>query len=244
VVAIGGIFFSDVEIQQALIQKIGELIDAEAARLVEIIIDNVKNEERNVFSLIVGGTLMLIGATTAFAHLQDVLNQIWGVTRHGRRGIMQVFKGRLLSFAFLIVIGMLLVTSLLFSTLLATFEQFLSRVMTVAPSYWSNLDFAISYVVTTALIATIYKFLPDTHVPWIDAVFGAIVASLLFAGARLLVQAYIAQLSPGSSFGAAGSVVVFMFWIYCASLIILLGAELSRASANYRAARRTLLGEQ
>lgn len=234
IVAIAGLFFSDIEVQNALIERIRTLISNDAAVLVETIIENTKNESRNVFSLVLGGAVMLIGATTAFAELHGVLNQMWSIDSPGRRAMLRALQGRLWSFAFLLLIGLLLVASLLLSTLLDTFNDFLSTHVIVDESFWSQLDLYISYVVTTVLIATIYKFLPDVPVAWRDAFIGGVVATLLFDLSKSAIEFYVAQLSPESSFGAAGSVIVFLLWIYCASLIVLVGAGFCRASALRR----------
>jgi membrane protein len=232
IVAIAGLFFSDAEVQAALIARIRELIGAETATLVETIISNTTNEESNVLSLIVGGTLITIGATTAFAHLYSALNRIWNLGETDTSAMLKVLKGRLLSFAFLIVIGMMLVVSLGFSAALATSTEFLSRRLGIDTSFWNGLEIAISYGVTTLLVAVIYKYLPDTRVAWLDSMLGALVAALLFGLSKFLIRLYVAQMSPESSFGAAGSVVVFMLWIYCASLIVLVGAEVTRTFAG------------
>jgi membrane protein len=232
IVAIAGLFFSDAEVQAALIARIRELIGAETATLVETIISNTTNEESNVLSLIVGGTLITIGATTAFAHLYSALNRIWNLGETDTSAMLKVLKGRLLSFAFLIVIGMMLVVSLGFSAALATSTEFLSRRLGIDTSFWNGLEIVISYGVTTLLVAVIYKYLPDTRVAWLDSMLGALVAALLFGLSKFLIRLYVAQMSPESSFGAAGSVVVFMLWIYCASLIVLVGAEVTRTFAG------------
>jgi len=239
VVAMAGLCFNDTEVRATLIMRIGELISGEAAILVETIIDNTRNEEENVFSLIVGGALMLVGATTSFAQLHGILNRIWNVKTTGRHTVLQMIKGRLWSFAFLIVIGVLLVASLMLSTLFAAFNDWMSG-SGIDAAYWSRLDFGISYGLTTLLIAAIYKLLPDAAVAWRDALLGAVAGSLLFEASKFLVRYYVVQMNPESSFGAAGSVVVFMLWIYVAALIILVGAEISRASAIRRLSRKRI----
>lgn len=238
VIAIAGLFFSDVEVQNALLARISELISNDAAQLVGVIIENATNEERNVFSLIVGGTVMLIGATTAFAQLHSAINQIWGMRPPGSSLVLAFLKGRLWSFAFLLLIGMLLVASLFLGAMLDTFNEFLSTRIVVDDAFWYRLDLALSYGVTTLLIATIYKFLPDTQVAWRHTALAAVVATLLFEGSKFLIEYYVSRMSPESSFGAAGSVIVFLLWIYCAALIILIGAEISRASAVHAGRRR------
>lgn len=234
VVAMAGIFFSDIEVRSVLILRISELISEDTAALVQTIIENTADEEQNVSSLIIGGMLMLVGASTAFAHLHTILNRVWNVNVSGRKTLLQILKGRLWSFAFLFVIAALLVASLLLSTLFTAVDEWLHTRAIDAPNWADRTDFAISYGLTTLLIAAIYKLLPDAKVPWRGAFLGAVVSTLLFDGSKALIQYYVTRFDPASSFGAAGSVIAFMVWIYIASLIVLVGAEISRAEAIRR----------
>lgn len=234
VAAIGGFFFSDAEIHAAIVSRLRDVVNDEVAGLAETVIENSTNNERNVVSLVIATVLMLIGSTTAFAHLHRILNRVWNVQVHGRLLLWHVVKGRLISFAFLITIGMLLAASLLFNTFLATFGDFLGRYIAIDTAIWNAFELATSYVATTLLLLLLYKFLPETHVRWRDAALGAVVATILFEGSKLLIRAYLAQARPGSAFGASGSVVVFLLWVYIASLIILIGAEVSRTAHSAR----------
>jgi membrane protein len=137
----------------------------------------------------------------------------------------------------LLIIGTLLAASLVFNTFLASFDEFVSSRFGVDILIWDLLDLATSYGVTTILLGLIYRYVPDAPVRWRDAIPGAIVASILFESSKTLVQYYVTRTSPESAFGAAGSVVVFMLWIYTASLIVLIGAEVSRTSFDYYAQR-------
>jgi membrane protein len=230
IAAIGGLFFSDVEIQAALTARIRDIFNEDAAALVETVITNSANDERNIASLIIAGLLILIGATTALAQLHRVLNRIWNIHVEGRHLVWHFVKGRLWSFAFLITVATLLAASLLFNTFLATFGDFLGRYVAIDPTVWDSLDLATSYIATALLLVLLYKLLPDTYVRWRDAALGALVATVLFESSKYFIRLYLVQASPESSFGASGSIVVFMLWIYVASLIILIGAEVSRTA--------------
>ena len=177
---------------------------------------------------------MIIGATTAFAQLHSILNRVWNVPISRRQSIWHFLKGRLLSFAILIVIGVLLAISLLFNTFLTNVGTFASSRFGIELVYWEPLNLMTSWGVTTLLIATIYKFLPDAPVRWSEALIGAVAASVLLELSKWAVASHVTQLDPSSAFGAAGSVVVFMFWIYVAAFIVLVGAEISRTTASVR----------
>ncbi len=235
IVGVGGIFINDLEVQQALIERISNLVNDDAAEFVESVIVNTSDIQGSVISIIVASALMLIGATTAFAQLHSILNRVWNVPVHQQQALWHFVKGRLLSFAFLIVIGILLAASLLFNTFLASIGDHISERFSFEISIWAELRLITSYGVTTVLIATIYKYLPDANVRWIEALLGAFVASVFFESTKSLVGYYVERANPESAFGAAGSVVVFMLWIYIAALIVLIGAEVSRTYAEIRA---------
>lgn len=234
IVAVAGFLISDADVQSALVDRVRAIANDDAADVVSTIIQNTANEQSGFVSIAIASVLMVIGATTAFAQLHSILNRVWNVPVQRRQTIWHFFKGRLLSFLFLIFIGILLAASLFFSTFLTNVDDFLSSRFGVELIYWEPLSLFTSYGVTTLLIATIYKYLPDVPVRWRDALIGAIAASVLLELSKLVVAYYVAQLDPESAYGAAGSVVVFMLWIYVAALIVLIGTEISRTcSALY-----------
>jgi len=232
IVAIAGFFIRDADVQAALIDRVRLIANDEAADLVATIVANTTNEQSSVISIIVAGTIMVIGATTAFAQLYSILNRVWNVPDGRRDSAWHLVKGRLVSFLMLVVIGVLLAASLVFNTFLSNVGDFVSTRFDVELSYWQPLKLLTSYGATAVLIAMIYKFLPACTVRWRDALIGAVAASVLFEASKWFVGYYVARMDPDSAFGAAGSVVVFMFWIYAAALIILIGTEVARTCAE------------
>lgn len=228
IVSIAGFLIRDADVQAALTQRIETIVNEDAADIVRTMVLDSTGTEQSPLSLIVATALIVIGATTAFAQLHSILNRVWNVPQQRRQSIRHFIKGRLLSFAFLAVIALLLAVSLLFNTFLTNLGEFVEGRFGLRVPVWPYLTVVTSYGVTTLLIATIYKFLPDKPVKSRDALIGAVVASLLFESSKSLVGYYVAHMAPESAFGAAGSVVVFMVWIYVSSLIVLIGAEVSR----------------
>lgn len=220
--------------QTALVDRVRTFANDDAAEVVRTIIENTANEQSGIFSIIVAACLMVAGATTAFAQLHAILNRVWNVPAKGRISVVRFIKGRLLSFLMLIIIGVLLAASLLFNTFLANLGDFASARIGIELMYWEPLKLLTSYGVTTILIAMIYKYLPETKVHWRDALIGAVAASLLFELSKWAVASYVARMDPESAFGAAGSVIVFMLWIYFAALILLIGTEIARTCSQFR----------
>lgn len=234
IVAVAGFLISDADVQSALIDRVRTFANDDAADVVRTVIENTADEQRGIFSIIVATCIMIIGATTAFAQLHSILNRIWNVRVRRKVSILHFVKGRLLSFVMLIVIGVLLAASLVFRTFLANIGDFASERFGIELIYWEPLKLLTSWGVTTVLIAMIYKYLPETKVRWRDALVGAVAASLMFELSKQAVSSYVARMDPESIFGAAGSIVVFMLWIYTAALIVLIGTEIARTCSELR----------
>lgn len=234
IVAIAGFLISDADIQTALVDRVRTFSNDEAAELVNTIINNSADQQRSRLSIAIASILMIIGATTAFAQLHSILNRVWNVPDTRRLTLWHFIKGRLVSFVILIIIGVLLATSLVFSTFLSSIGDQVYTRWGIQLTYWEPLKLMTSWGVTTILIMALFKFLPETPVRWIDALIGAVAASALFELSKWAVSTYVTQIDPSSAFGAAGSVVVFMLWVYIAALIVLVGAEISRTSSAFR----------
>ena len=234
IVAIAGFLISDADVQTALIERVRTFANDEAADVVATVIENTANDQRGIFSIVIAGLIMIAGATTAFAQLHSILNRVWNVPTAKRLSIWHFVKGRLLSFLILIIIGVLLALSLVFNTFLANVGDFVETRFGFVMVFWEPLNVLTSYGVTTLLIATIYKYLPECTVYWRDALVGAVVASVLFEISKWVVGYYVTQMDPESAFGAAGSVIVFLLWIYSAALIVLTGTEVARTCAEIR----------
>jgi len=237
VVGTAGFFFGEGVVRDELIEQMGTLTGAEGAALVETVMVNADRLERNVLSLVLGGGLMLFGATTVFAQLQGALNQIWHVKAAPGNALLGFLRHRLLSFALVLSLGFLLIVSLILSAVLAALEAYLDTMGIGSMTGWRLLNAAVSFAFATVLIAMIFKYLPDALIQWADVWLGALITSVLLLVGRYAIGLYLGQASIGSVFGAAGSVVVFMVWVYYAALIFFLGAEITRVVARYRGER-------
>src|SRR6185436_910670 len=150
--------------------------------------------------------------------------------------IVSFVKQRVLSFALVLAIGFLLMVSLVISAVLGALHAYLDVRLEAAALFWQALDLAISFGLSVVLVALMFKYLPDREIQWRDTWFGAVITSALFIVGKHAIGLYIGQTTIASSFGAAGSVVVFMIWVYYAALILLFGAEITQAVADRRGA--------
>ena len=236
VIAIAGVFFADGVVQAQLIDQMRSLVGAEGAELAETVIANTESEEQSRWSLLIGTGLTLFGATTVFAQLQAALNRVWHVEAEPSSAIWTFVKHRLLSFALVLSLGFLLMVSLVISAVLAAVNEYVSAAASGEAVFWEISNMAVSFGLATFLIALMFKYLPDAEIEWRDTWLGAFITALLFVVGKAAIGLYLGQASVASSFGAAGSVVVFMIWVYYASLIILFGAEITHAVAEHRGA--------
>jgi membrane protein len=235
-ISVAGVFFADGAVHSQLVTQMERLIGPEGAALTKTVIASTQSEERSAWSLLVGFVLMLAGAATVFAQLQTSLNRVWRVEAQPGNAIVGFIKHRLLSFALALSIGFLLMVSLVISALLGALHGYLDYRLESAKLFWSGLELTISLGFSVVLIAAMFKYLPDAKIEWRDSWLGAMVTSLLFVVGKHLIGLYLGQTTIASSFGAAGSVVVFMIWVYYASLILLFGAEITQAVAQRRGA--------
>jgi membrane protein len=181
----------------------------------------------------VGVIVLLVGAVGVFSQLQTSLNSIWAVAPKPGRGVWSVVKQRLLSFLMVLVMGGLLLLSLIVSTTLSALGSLVSLPELAGSIYlWRALEWAISLGLLTLLIAVIFKVLPDVEIDWGDVWVGAFVSAILFTLGSYLIGLYLGWSSVSSAYGAAGSLVVLLMWVYYSSQVFLFGAEFTRVYMN------------
>jgi membrane protein len=183
---------------------------------------------------IVGVLTLLLGASGVFGQLQDALNTIWGVKAKPGIGIWGFLRHRFLSFGMVLGIGFLLLISMVVTTALSGFMKHMGGMVPMSEALAHILNLVVSFGVITLLFAVMFKFLPDVKIRWSDVWAGAVLTSFLFTIGKFLLGLYLGRASTTSSYGAAGSVVLILLWVYYASIIIFLGAEFTQVYAKAR----------
>lgn len=187
----------------------------------------------SVIATIIGIATLLFGATGAFVDLQEALNTIWSATsKSGHSGIIGMIKERFLSFGMILGIAFLLLVSLVVSAGLSALGKFLSDLLPGFTHILQVVNFIISFGFITVLFAMIYKLLPDIKIAWSDVWIGAAVTSLLFTIGKFLIGLYLGRSSIASPYGAAGSLVIILVWVYYSAQILFFGAEFTQIYAN------------
>jgi membrane protein len=234
-IAIAGFFFGAEAAQGQVVNQLRGLIGTDGAVAVQLLLENAwKNSDGGVVATIIAFVVLLVGATGAFIELQDSLNTVWQVTPKPGRGIKGFVKDRLTSFGVVVGVGFLLLVSLVISAALTALNTYLSSWISGVDWLWSIVDVIVSFFVVMLLFAMVYKILPDVELEWRDVWIGAAFTSLLFSIGKYLIGLYIGNSSIASSYGAAGSLVVLLVWVYYSAQIMLFGAELTEVYVKHK----------
>jgi membrane protein len=230
IVAAGGLFVGRGEARGDVIEWVSRTAGPGAAGIVSGVVDSTGSS--SPFATIAGVASIFFGATMAFGALQDVLNLVWEVPAHERGFVGQFFFKRLVSFVAVTAAGILLVVSLLTDALLSAAIKFVPQELPATEFLLQAANFMVSLLLVTLLFALLYRILPDAWVAWGDVLTGAFATALLFSIGKLLIGLYLAHTTAGTAFGAAGSVVIFLLWVYYSAQIFLFGAEFTRVYAS------------
>lgn len=224
-IAIAGFVFGADAVQGRIMGEIQGLVGRESARAVQTMIQSAHRPAHGVIATIVGLVLLLVGASGVFSEMQDALNNIWKVDTTSKTGVWNLVRYRFLSFGMVLGIGFLLLVSLLLSAALSAAAGYLEGFISVPPAALHAVDFLFSLFFIAALLALIFKLLPDTRISWSDVWVGAALTSLLFTLGKFLIGFYIGKSVTMSAYGAAGSVVIMLAWIYYSAQLLYFGAE-------------------
>lgn len=229
VIAIAGLVYGEVAARGQVVGAIGGVIGPDAAKAVEAIVANAgRPGSGGITATLVSLGMLLFGVSGAFVALQDALNKVWQVKPKPGIGLVRTVKNRALSFLLALGVGLLLLMALFASGVLAAIAGYFSDLMPGIPLVWQVADFLLSLGMVTLLFAMVYQILPDVDIPWSDVWLGAGVTALLFTIGNLGIGLYLGRASVGSVYGAAGSLVVLLFWVYYSAQVVLYGAEFTQ----------------
>jgi membrane protein len=236
VIAIAGLVFGREAVEGRLVGEIQGLVGRQGAEAVQTMIASAgRHEEAGLVAAVLAVLVTLFGATGVFAQLQASLDRIWNVPPPERAvGIKAMLKVRALSFGMVLAVGFLLLVSLVLSAALAALDDYAGGVLPVFPPLLQALNFAVSFSLITLLFALIFKILPDVDVAWRDVWTGAALTALLFTVGKLLIGLYIGESGVASAYGAAGSLVVVLLWVFYSAQILFFGAEFTQVYARRR----------
>jgi membrane protein len=231
IIALAGLFLGQEAAQGQIVREVEDLVGRKAAEAIQAAIENARTEGGLVATGL-GFITLLFGLWGVFGELQDALNTIWGVTPKPGRGIVGVIKQRFWSFAMVVGIGFLLLVSLAVSAALAALGKFFYWLLPSPTYVIEGVNAVFSWIVITLLFAVIFKLLPDVRVAWSNVWIGAGVTALLFTIGKSLIGLYLGRSTAASTYGAAGSLVVILIWIYYSAQVLFFGAEFTKIYAR------------
>lgn len=237
VVAIAGLVFGDDAARGQVGDELATLVGPEAGAGIQTVLKHARGPEGGAWGSILGGAVLLFGASGVFGELQAALNTIWKVEPKPGRGVLGVLKDRFFSFTMVMGVAFLLLVSLVLSAALSAVGAFFSDLLPGGELLWQLANNVISLAVISFLFALLFKVVPDIEVAWRDVLPGAVCTALLFTIGKYLLGLYLGRASVASPYGAAGSLIVLVIWVYYAAQILFLGAEFTRVYAERRGAR-------
>jgi membrane protein len=231
--AIGAAFYERNVVEEELLSQVGRLIGQESAKEISSILAHATFDATSTFAKVVGIVTLIFSATTVFICLQTTLNKIWGIKPKPKRGLVKFFLNRLLSLAMVGTIGFLLLVSLVIDAILVIFQGMLSKLLAGITLYILNVvNISVSLALVTVIFGLLFKILPDAKIKWRDVWVGAAITTVLFALGKYLIGFYLGNSSFNSAYGAAGSLVIVLVWVYYSTIIFLFGAEFTSVYAE------------
>lgn len=238
IMSISSVFFGREAVTGRFFGQINGMVGNEAALQIQETIKNIELSNSNAFAAIFGGIMLLIGASGVFAEIQSSINFIWGLKAKPDKGFVKFIKNRLMSFSMIASVGFLLLVSLMVNTVMDVIN---ARLLVYFPDSTIYLFYVINIVIlfatTTMLFSIIFKTLPDGNIAWKDALIGSSFTSLFFMIGKFAIGFYLGSSTVATVYGAAGSVIIILIWVYYSAIILYFGAEFTKVYANARGSK-------
>jgi membrane protein len=234
VVAIVSLVLGRSSAQSHLLDQVQSLVGMDGRNAVQSMLASGQKASSGIVATLIGLGTLLFGASGVFGELRSALNTIWEAKPPATPGVWGMLRERLFSFGMVFSVGFVLLVSLVASTVLAAVGKFFSGVLPIPALLLTAINFGVSFLGIAVLFALILKYVPETEVEWSDVRWGATATALMFTIGKTLLGLYLGEASPGSSYGAAGSLVAMVIWVYCSAQIFFFGAEFTHAHALAR----------
>jgi membrane protein len=233
IIGLCSLFFGREAIEGRVYNELNEYIGKSAALEIQNVIKNTSKSRNNLIATIIGISTLLVGATGVFSEIQDSINMIWGIKVIPKRGWVKMLANRVLSFSMVVSIGFLLMVSLLINALVTAFGDRLAHYFPNLTLYvFHVVNYLLTFGIITLLFAIIFKVLPDAKIKWKDVTVGAVFTAFLFILGKLAITFYLGKSTLGVAYGAAGSIIIILIWVYYSSIILYFGAEFTQVYAR------------
>lgn len=234
VVHVVGLLYGEAAARGELVEQIDGLIGSEAAVLVQTAVENAGRRGSGIVATLLGLGALGLGATTVFVQLQRGLNAMWNVQVKPGAGIRHLIKSRLLSFGVVISLGFLLVVSLLASTAISVVAKYLTGFVPGLGPVLHIVEALLSVAIISLLFAAVFRYLPDVEIGWHHVMFGSVLTAILFTVGKSLISLYLVRSTTVSAYGATGSLVIILLWVYYSAQIVFFGTEFTQVLAKRR----------
>lgn len=232
IISLCGIFLGREAVEGQIYQSLSGFMGKDTAAQLQQIIRNASLSGKGTVAAVIGIITLLVGATTVFAEIQDSINTIWRIKPKPKKGWLKLLQNRFLSFSVIISLGFILLVSLAVSSLIdGFFSQLQERFPDVAVIIFYIVNQLVTIGITTLIFAVVFRVLPDARIRWKDVIAGSVVTAVLFMLGKSGISFYISKSNVGSTYGAAGSLVILLLWTYYSSIILYFGAEFTKAYA-------------
>lgn len=233
-ISIAGLVFGEASAQKEVFQEIENMVGAQGADAIKGFISNSSKPSGNIIAIIIGVVVMLLGSSMVFNQLQEALNLIWEVPPEESGGLKKLIMKKVRGVLMVFGVGVLLLVVLVINTAISMIQTFMTNIegMPNISSVWNVVNLVVFLGLLTLIFALVFKILPDVKIMWKDVWIGAAVTALLFNIGKYLIVFYLTHSSPGSTYGAAGSLVVLLLWVYYSAQIFLFGVEFTKVYAR------------
>jgi membrane protein len=241
-IGMAGTLFGRDAVQERMVRSIEQMTGPQGAEAVRGMLAVDPGQRRGTIATVIGAITLLLGASGVFGQLKDALNTLWGVRPKPGKGLWSFFRSYFLSLVALFGTGFLLIVSLAANAMLGAFGEYLERALPGGAGLWQTINVFITWFVIAFLFGMMFKYIPDAKVAWRDALVGGLVTSGLFTAGQAAIGFYLGRSNVGSAFGAAGSLVILLVWVYYSALILFFGAEFTKTFAKHVGAGLRPLG--
>ena len=237
VVAIVGLVFGENAAAAQVANQVRDMVGDQGASAIQALVWNARSSPAGGLASTIGIATLLFGASSVFAELRAILNLVWEADKPARVDVLTMLRHRFFSFGMVLAVGFLLIVSLTISAMLAAAGKYFSQWLPVPADALDALNFLVSFAVTTGAFALLYKYVPVVRIAWNDVWIGAFATALMFTVGKTLIGLYLGRASFGSAYGAAGSLIVVIVWVYYSAQIFIFGAEFTHVFAHTHGSR-------
>ncbi len=232
IISLCSIFLGREAVEGKIYEQLSSFVGGDTALQLQQIIKNASINGKGHVAAVIGVITLLIGATTVFGDIQDSINRIWGIKPKPKKGWLKMLRNRFLSFSVIASLGFLLLVSLSVSAIIeALMSRFQAKYPDIAVVFVYSINLVLTLGITSVIFGVIFKVLPDAQIKWRDILAGAITTAVFFMLGKFGISFYISKANVGNTYGAAGSIVILLVWVYYSAIILYFGAEFTKAYA-------------